>query len=286
MASAAAVRRHKAQRLTWYGRYCSSRTTATAEGSRLPRTGDPWSAQWPELAQHGRNELRDRRMDVHRALHDRHGRLGIHQIENAVHHFVAGKAEQRCAKDLLGVLVDQDFHEALSFALFIGAADILHRDRADQPGLPRFSNLRLRHACTPERRIGVERVGGNAVRDTARFMVEKICRYDLEIVVRRVSEGAAAIAITQCPDTRHIGAELIVHLDEPALIRGNAGLVETEVVGIWPPADREQQMRADDFGRLSVRFDLHLDIRTPPAEADNFRIDAHVDAFALENVGY
>src|SRR6266487_2561545 len=48
------------------------------------------SLQWHEIAQHGRDELRDRRVDVHCPLHDRVWRFRIHDVEDAVNDLVSG----------------------------------------------------------------------------------------------------------------------------------------------------------------------------------------------------
>jgi hypothetical protein len=47
---------------------------------RLP----PSSLQRLEVTQHGRNKLRNGRMNVHRALQHRIGRFGVHNVEDAV----------------------------------------------------------------------------------------------------------------------------------------------------------------------------------------------------------
>ena len=52
-------------------------------GSALPR-----SLQRLELIHHRRNKLRHHGMNVHRALYHRVGRLGIHDIEDAMDDFV------------------------------------------------------------------------------------------------------------------------------------------------------------------------------------------------------
>ena len=60
-----------------------------------------------------------------------------------------------------------------------------------------------------------------------------------------MSEGAAAVAVAQRPDAGHLGAQLFVDLDEPALVDGQTGLVEAEVVSVRETADSDKQMRAE-----------------------------------------
>ena len=87
-----------------------------------------------------------------------------------------------------------------------------------QRGTAAAPNLRFRHAGTAERRVGVERVGGDAVADLPRPAVEQVRRHDLEVVVRGVREGAAAVAVAERPDPRHGGAQLVVDLDVASVV--------------------------------------------------------------------
>ena len=45
--------------------------------------------QRQKVRHHGRNEFRNRRVDVHRPLQDRGRCLGIHGVENAMNDFIA-----------------------------------------------------------------------------------------------------------------------------------------------------------------------------------------------------
>ena len=66
----------------------------------------------------------------------------------------------------------------------------------------------LGHADAAERRIDVERVGRNAVADLPVLAVEQVGGDDLEVVVGRVREGAAAVAVAERPDAGHVGRRL------------------------------------------------------------------------------
>ena len=68
--------------------------------------------------------------------------------------------------------------------------------------------LRLGHADAAERRVDVERIGGDAVADAPRLAVEQVGGDDLEVVVRGVREGAAPVAVAERPDARHVGLQL------------------------------------------------------------------------------
>ncbi len=75
-----------------------------------------------------------------------------------------------------------------------------------------------------------------------RVAVEQIGGDDLEVVVGGVGEGAAAVAVAERPDARHVGAQLVVDGDVAARVGRDAGLVEPEIVGVRaaarPPAAR------------------------------------------------
>ena len=78
--------------------------------------------------------------------------------------------------------------------------------------------LRFGEAGAAERRVDVERVGRNAIRYPPGRAVEQVGRDDLEIVVRRVREGAFAVAVAQRPDPRDVRLQLVVHDDVAALV--------------------------------------------------------------------
>ena len=65
------------------------------------------SRQRPEVTQHRRDELGDRRMNVHGPLQNGVWRLGIHDVQDAVNRLVAARTENRRAQDLLTLRVDQ-----------------------------------------------------------------------------------------------------------------------------------------------------------------------------------
>ena len=52
------------------------------------------SLQRLEVTHHSRNKLRNRWMNVHRALHNRIGCFGVHEIDDAVDDLVACKSKQ------------------------------------------------------------------------------------------------------------------------------------------------------------------------------------------------
>ena len=185
-----------------------------------------------------------------------------------------------------GLGVDEDLHEALRLALLEGAADILHGHLGHRAPADRIAHLRLGQPDAAERRIGVQVVGDDAVADPARIVVEQVGGDDLEVVVGGVREGAPAVAVAQRPDAGDAGAQLIVDLDEAALVDGDAGLVEAEVVGVRA-GGRPRAAGASRSTSRRAAGSLQAD-RDVLARAWRLSglVDAHVnvDAFGLQDV--
>src|SRR5271165_6210269 len=90
--------------------------------------------------------------------------------------------------------------------------------------------------------------------------VKEIIRNDLIVVVGSMRKGAAAVAVTQCPDAGHVGLQLVVNGDVAALVGHNPGPVETQVAGVGRTSHAEKNMRADYFRRTFVAFDADGDM--------------------------
>jgi hypothetical protein len=63
------------------------------------------SLQRLEVTHHSRNQLRHRGMDVHRALHHRVRRLGVHNIENAVDDLITRESQKGGAQYLFAISI-------------------------------------------------------------------------------------------------------------------------------------------------------------------------------------
>src|SRR5262249_57725434 len=107
-----------------------------------------------------------------------------------------------------------------------------------------------------------------AVAHAPRIFVQQVSCNDLEIIVGRMGEGAAAVAIAERPGSRNIGAQLIVNLDVAAGVDGDAGLVQAEVVGIGTAADGEQQMRSYDAARHAAACEVSDTAGSLPGDAE------------------
>src|SRR6266404_4607276 len=100
-------RRHGEQRLAVRGKksysepdYSPSYGLLSLLHGRRPLRRQLWKRR--EVAQNRWNELRDRGMDVHRALEHGVGRLGVHDVQHAVDRLVAAGAQKGGAQDRLG----------------------------------------------------------------------------------------------------------------------------------------------------------------------------------------
>src|SRR5207245_9382741 len=118
----------------------------------------------------------------------------INPADDRVYAFAAVDSYHRGAEDGLGLPIDDHLHDTQRRAALAGPADPGHRHFADQSRAAATGpRLALADAGPPQRRIGVERVGGDAVGHAARVAVEQIRRHDLVIVPGRVSEGPTPV---------------------------------------------------------------------------------------------
>src|SRR4029077_4692012 len=93
-------------------------------------------------------------------------------------------------------------------------------------------------------------------------------------------------AVAQGPNVGHAGAQLVVDLDVATRIRNDTGMFAAKIVGVWSPAYRQQQMRAVDLRPRPRSFNRHRNASTLLFHADSLAVDADVDVFRLENIGY
>ena len=95
-----------------------------------------------------------------------------------------------------------------------------------------------------------------------------------------MGEGAAPVAVAQRPDASHVGAQLVIDLDVAAGISPDPGAVESQIVRVGPPSDRQEQVRPSDLGSPLGAIEPHDDIAVPFRDADTFRVQAEIDALA------
>jgi hypothetical protein len=198
---------------------------------------------------------------------------------------VSPHTQDRCAEELLALGIHQYFHEALRLTLLEGAADISHCHLGDQHSFACLAYLGFSHADAAQWRIGVEVVGGDAIADATRVVVEKIGRDDLEVVVGRVRKGASGVTVPERPDAGHAGTQLVVDLDIAELVARHACLFQTQIFGVRAPADGHQQMRADDLLDAVSRVRGYDDVVGTFGDLQLLDAQMQRDVFLAEDVG-
>src|SRR6266404_451173 len=95
-------------------------------------------------------------------------------------------------------------------------------------------------------------------------------------------EGAPPVAIAHRPDARHIGPKLVVDFDVAAGILSYPGAVEPEIVGVWPPSGRHEQVGSPDLASAPVAVESHDDLAVALRDMQAFGVGADIDAFAAQ----
>jgi len=114
-------------------------------------------------------------------------------------------------------------------------------------GLPVLRTSASVMPAQPSGGSGIQGISSDSVGHAPLFVIQDVRCDDLEIIPRRVGKRASAVAVSHRPDTGHAGPQLIVHLNIVMGIGSDAGLVEAEIVRIWPPTYRYQHVSADDL---------------------------------------
>ena len=100
-----------------------------------------------------------------------------------------------------------------------------------------------------------------------------------------MGEGAAAIALAECPDAGNAGREEVVDLNVAAGIRRHAGLIKSEIIGIRPPPYGNQQVRAAYVRRLLAGTNADADAVPVLLYFDRLAVQVEPDALLLQKVG-
>ena len=123
--------------------------------------------------------------------------------------------------------VSDRHHESLSFPLFDCPGYAGHRAPSDKEGTSRGARLCLCHPDAAQRRIDVEGVTRNAIADAPPLAVQQVRSHNLKVVIGRMGEGAATVAVAKRPDVGCAGAQTIIDDDVAACVGLNSGLVES-----------------------------------------------------------
>src|SRR5262245_53767508 len=95
---------------------CRSLPIVARPPRKLRENGRYRQLQRLQLAEHRRDQLGDRGVDVDGVGDRRVRRAGVHHVDDAMDRLVGFDAQQGGADDLLRFAVDQHFHEALRLA--------------------------------------------------------------------------------------------------------------------------------------------------------------------------
>ena len=96
-------------------------------------------------------------------------------------------------------------------------------------------------------------------------------------------ERTPAVHVAQRPDALGAGTALVVHRDVATRVGGDAGLLQTQVIGVRLPADCEQKMAALGDGLAVFAFEADDDAIALPSQRHALGAGANGDAFALED---
>src|SRR5579863_8392590 len=114
--------------------------------------------------------------------------------------------------------------------------------------------------------------------------VEQIIGGDLIVVVCSVGKAAAAVAVTQGPNARHVGLQLIVNQYVATLVGCNPGAVETQVVRIWSTSHCQKNVSAYHVRRSFVAINADGDPAVAPLQGYTFRIRPNPDPLQLQDL--
>src|SRR3954464_3343433 len=178
-------------------------------------------------------------MDAHAALKLPDRRARIDGVDERLHRLVAAGAQERRAEDAPALLLDVNLEKALRLALFDRPRDARHWPLADARPQAGFTDLRFAHSDAPERRVGIESIDRDAIGPFASGAREQVVRDDLVIVVRGMGEGALAVSVAERPVFLIAVSTPFFDLDIAALVRGDPGALESEIVGVRHAADGE-----------------------------------------------
>src|SRR5690606_19030581 len=102
---------------------------------------------------------------------------------------------------------------------------------------------------------------------------------DLEIIVRGVGEGTAAVDISHGPDAIHLGAQVIVDGDIAPVINLKTGGLEVEIGGVWRATNGQQKVTAFDRRTALAGFEGQQDATT--RLGDRFDLCVEQERYAL-----
>src|SRR5262249_46784307 len=143
-----------------------------------------------------------------------------------------------------------------------------HLSLCNKRPLARSEHFGVGHPRSAQRRINIERVALDTVANAPAIIIKQIAGNDLIIVVRSMCKGSLTVAVSQSPDSRHAGTQLIVDNDVSPLVALNAGFGEAQVVCIRAASDCQQNMCPDQLGISLLTVGLHTNASCNLFETD------------------
>src|SRR5262245_47955600 len=116
--------------------------------------------------------------------------------------------------------------------------------------------------------------------------VQEIVCDDFIVVVCRVCKGTSPVAVAKRPYAGNVRFEFVVNRDVPALIRCNAGFLETQIRRVWNAARRDKDMTAQGLLWPLLTVHAYNNALATLRKRNTFRVQPNVDAFRLQNLAY
>src|SRR5215467_4406857 len=101
-----------------------------------------------------------------------------------------------------------------------------------------------------------------------------------------MGKGAAAVAVTQGPDTGHVGLQLIVNDDVAALVPSNAGQFKPQVTGIGNTPNGQERVSGQHVRRTVCTFDAGSNATVLLRQQDAFGIQPNLYTFTLQDFAH
>src|ERR1051325_104592 len=223
-------------------------------------------------------------MNVHRALQKRVRLVRQHHRAENLDQLAPLRGQNGCAQNAVVRSVNDNFHEPGGFSALDGARNVRHRTSSNLELVALRASFFLRHAHTAELWIGEHAIRHKSVFRREVFPFHEVAVHDLKIVVRDVCEGGTTFAITQRPDSGNARFQAGVDLDRTVFVRGNASLLETQIICIWNATGGDKEMRTGNFRSALREFARESDVTIFPAHCFGARLQKELQAFRLQRL--
>src|ERR1700676_1085158 len=117
-------------------------------------------------------------------------------------------------------------------------------------------------------------------------MVEKIRGDDFIVIVGRMGKGTFPVTVSHGPDARNVRTQLIIDLDVTMLIDRNAGLLESQVIGIGATSYCEQEMGPVNLGTAVCAIERYYHFVALFLDGQALCVKAQVDAFTFQYLAH